>query len=166
MRWGVAKLQNGLFGSCKMILVVFHSFQHQLQPWLIFLVRIQWQRHSSHLCTQRHQTQPSLCVRPLSANSVLLTHTHHRDPHASAPLHPTGWHVLGRWVLWLVSMWTANGHWPALLCLLSVPVSVLLERILPRTSTQSLVRETSKYKCFLLSYKQHGNMTALVVTVT
>lgn len=39
-------------------------------------MRIQWQRHSSHLCTQRHQTQPSLCVRPLSANWVLLTHTH------------------------------------------------------------------------------------------
>lgn len=49
------------------LLVCFvYSLQHQLQPWLLVPVCLQWQRHRSHLCTQRHQTEPPLGVRPAS----------------------------------------------------------------------------------------------------
>lgn len=66
-----------------------------------------------------------------------------------------GWLVLGRWALWLVSMWTASGHWPASLCPLSVPASALLERTHPRTSTLSSVSKHVKiHRMYLCWWNQ------------
>lgn len=50
----------------------FSLFQHQLQPRLVLPVCLQRQRHRPHLCSEGHQTQPTLGVRPPPAHVLSL----------------------------------------------------------------------------------------------